>query len=105
MNYNLDSIRQHVRGYKLKLLFMRISTGLMYTTSDSMFVKLGDWKSKMSGTGTQCVRAQARLAIQEIEFDLLLHSTGNQANWELKNQAKKRTRRPPIRKSSTQTLE
>jgi hypothetical protein len=64
-----------------------------------MFVKLGHWKSKMP---TQCLRAQARLAIQEIELDLSLHSTGNQANWELKNQAKKRTRRPPILKQAEQ---
>jgi hypothetical protein len=41
--------------------------------------KLGDWKDKMSEKQTQCLRAQAGLATQNIELDLSLHPTGNQA--------------------------
>jgi hypothetical protein len=50
----------------------------------------------MSETGTQCLGAQAKLAIQNIELNFSLHSTGNQANWELETRAKKKNCRLPI---------
>jgi hypothetical protein len=44
--------------------------------------KIGDWKDKMPETQSQCPRAQAGLAAQNIELDSLLHPTGNQARIE-----------------------